>query len=228
VLKVVVVDDHAAFADALALAVEADVSLTCTGTANSVDQALELCDRTLPDVVLMDVQLPGTDGLTGVALLRARHPAVTMLLLTGQQPSGALLGSALEAGADGLLSKTASLASTLDAIRMRPTDTFVVDRTFLTAALRNPKPAEAEDRLGPGGDGPSGLTVREQEILELLASGVDAQSAATRLGISVHTCRGHVKSLLLKLGAHSQLEAVATARERGLLDAPSPQATDPA
>ena len=227
-LKVVVVDDHAAFADALALAVEADASLNCTGTANSVDQALELCDRTMPDVVLIDVQLPGTDGLTGVALLRARHPAVTTLLLTGQQPSRALLGCALEAGADGLLSKTASLASTLDAIRTRPTDTFVVDRAFLAAAMRNPEPAETEDRVGSGGEGPSGLTVREQEILELLASGVDAESAATRLGISVHTCRGHVKSLFLKLGTHSQLEAVAAARERGLLDAPRARTTDPA
>ena len=67
------------------------------------------------------------------------------------------------------------------------------------------------------GPRPGGLTAREHEVLELMAAGLDPRAIARRLGISVHTCRGHVKALLGKLGAHSQLEAVAVARQRGLV-----------
>lgn len=212
------VDDHAVFAEALALAIDAAPDLACVGTAPTVDEALAVADATEPDVVVMDVGLPGTDGLAGTRLMRERHPGVRVLVLTGQAPTPELLLEAVAAGASGLLPKDSHLGQVTATIGALRDGTVAVDRRLLMVVMQaagRPVPSPRSSRRREV------LTSRERQVLELLAAGVDLQTAATHLGLSVHTCRGHLKSLFLKLGAHSQLEAVAAARAQGLLHAPS-------
>jgi DNA-binding NarL/FixJ family response regulator len=214
-LTVVVVDDHPVFADALALAIDTSSGhLSCIGTAANIDQALSLAEQTAPDVVVMDVDLGGSDGIDATRQIRERSPNTRVLVLTGQHLDRSLALAALDAGASALLPKGARLSVVVDTIAALRDDTFAIDRNALPALLE----ATSAPQVPPHPRGSKLLTRREQQILELLASGTDAKTAAHRLGISPNTCRGYIKSLLLKLDAHSQLEAVAAARATGLLD----------
>jgi DNA-binding NarL/FixJ family response regulator len=121
----------------------------------------------------------------------------------------ALVGRATAAGAAGFLTKNGPLGDVLNAVHTAHGGGMTVSTDILARLLRSTAPV-----VGPR---PGGLTAREHEVLELMAAGLDPRAIARRLGISVHTCRGHVKALLAKLGVHSQLEAVAAARQRGLI-----------
>ena len=213
-LRVMVVDDHPVFAQALALAIEATEDLACVGTALDIDEAAELADEFEPEVAVVDVQLDGTDGVTGTRRLLGRHPGMQVLVLTGLPLSRSLLHDVAASGASGLLPKSASLGEVVDTIPSLREHSFSVERRSLVSLCEANDSTEAPTRAG----GTSVLTRREQDILSLLVSGVDLQSAAVRLGITVNTARGYVKNLYRKLGVHNQLELLAVARERGLLE----------
>jgi DNA-binding NarL/FixJ family response regulator len=211
--RVMVVDDHPVFAEALALAIEATGQLTCVGTALDIEQATGIADEFEPDVVVMDLQLNGTDGVTGTRQLRERHPGMQVLVLTGLPLTHTLVRDVAESGASGLFPKSASLGVVVDTIPTLRDHSFAVDRQCLVSLCETIGGVEAPRRRGS-----SLLTRREHDILSLLVSGVDLQSAATRLGITVNTARGYVKNLYRKLGVHNQLELLAVARERKLLE----------
>jgi len=214
VLKVMVVDDHLVFAEALAMAIESHEELTCVATALDINDAVDLADELQPGVAVIDVELDGGD-VAGTRRLLERHPELHVLVLTGEPLSRELVHEVARAGAAGLLRKTSSVGQVVETIRALGNHSFAIDRTGLTALL--------QPDVGGGRDSRNQssafLTRREQEILLLLASGVDLQSAAARLGITANTARGYVKNLYRKLGVHSQLELLAVARDRGLLDA---------
>ncbi len=217
VLRVLVVDDHAVFAEALALAIDTTVQLSCIGTAVDLERALVLADKESPDVAVMDVTLGHDDGITGTRLLRERHPEIRVLILTGQRPSLSLMLAAADAGASAFLEKATSLGVVVDMIPALRAHTFAVDRAMFLSACG----AQADQGATPGRRAGGLLTGREYQILDLLARGIDVQTAAKRLGITVNTYRGYMKDLYNKLGVHSQIEALAVARRRGLLeDAP--------
>ncbi len=134
-----------------------------------------------------------------------------MLVLTGQVPTAPLVHAAAQAGASALLLKSNSLSEVVDTIPSLAEHAFAI----------GPQDARTPLRAGPGGPEPLlplPRTWREYDILGLLAQGVDLQSAAHRLGITVNTARGYVKGLYRKLNVHTQLELLAVARERGLID----------
>ena len=216
-VRVVVVDDHPVFAQALALAIEATDDLACVGTALDIDEAAELVDEFQPEVAVVDVQLDGTDGVTGTRRLLDRHPGMQVLVLTGLPLSPSLVHDVARSGASGLLPKSASLSEVVATIPSLRGHSFAVERKCLVSLCE----ACAQTELPRRGRGTSLLTRREQDILALLVSGVDLQSAAVRLGITVNTARGYVKNLYRKLGVHNQLELLAVARERGLIEAAS-------
>jgi DNA-binding NarL/FixJ family response regulator len=135
------------------------------------------------------------------------------LILTGRPPTAALIKDSLEAGALGFLSKLVSLSAVVATIGRLSEECFTLDRETVRA-LCDP----LTDRERGGESRPGALTRRERDILELLVSGVDPQAAALRMGITVNTARGYVKNLYSKLGVHNQLELLAVARRRGLLD----------
>jgi SARP family transcriptional regulator, regulator of embCAB operon len=215
-LKVMVVDGHSVFAEALALAIDTTGDLACVGTARDVQQALALASRERPQVAVMDVQTEDSDPVHSMRRLLEQHPDTQVLVLTGRPLGPALVREVAGAGASGLLPKSVSLGVVVEAIPALRSQSFAIDRASLVS-LCGAAPGGATLTLGrPGGS--VSLTRRELDILGLLASGVDMQRAATRLGITINTARGYVKNLYRKLGVHNQLELVAVARERGLLD----------
>ena len=188
---VVVVDDHRTFSDLLALALTAEPDFDCVGKATSVATALAMVEDLRPDLVLMDVRLGDGDGVAATAELTRSYPDLRVVVLTAHADL-ALMKRAADAGACCLLPKDGSLPDMLEALR------------------RSRRGGITMPQLPT-------LTRREHDVLMKLAIGLDARAIAKHLGISVNTCRGYVKSLMLKLGAHSQLEAVVIATNNGLV-----------
>jgi DNA-binding NarL/FixJ family response regulator len=205
---VLVVDDHKFFAELLQAAVRAEPGFEMIGHAQSVAAGLQMVEELRPDVVIMDVRLGDGDGIAATAELTERHPELRVLILTAHVDQ-LLLRRAAAANACALLPKDGDLASMLDALRTARRGGFTVHPRLLHRLVGRPRSPEHRK--------PS-LTPRELDVLKLLATGLEARLIAREMGISVHTCRGHVKSLLAKLEAHSQLEAVAKAVRHGLID----------
>lgn len=206
--NVLVIDDHCTFADLLALALRGEPDLHCVGTAESLAEGVALVDELEPDVVVMDVQLGDGDGISATAELVARHPRIRVVVLTAHADR-TVMRRASEAGACALLPKDGSLTEMLTALRTAREGGFVVHPRLLKRLVTPVRP------ISTGYVPP--LTRREHDVLQLLADGLDARLVANRLGITLHTCRGYIKNLLLKLDAHSQLEAVAIANRSGLI-----------
>ncbi|HET9724606.1 MAG TPA: response regulator transcription factor [Actinomycetota bacterium] len=223
ITRVLIVDDHRAFSDALGIAIDLQPDLAYVGTAGAVDEALDVIGDRSPDVVLMDVRLPGVDGIEGVRRIKAVRPEVRVLVLTGFADADAMARAAL-AGASGFFPKERPVGEILEAIRTAGRGGMVVEASVLAAVLARVR----EPERVPGGPPPLDLTDRQREVLALMAEGLDPRAIARTLGISLNTTRGHIKGVMAKLGAHSQLEAVVQAMHLGLLDAPAPGlGTDP-
>ncbi|HSP02108.1 MAG TPA: response regulator transcription factor [Acidimicrobiales bacterium] len=212
-LAMLCVDDQRTFLDALRIAITSDPvgDLRCAGGATSVAEALEILDHTAVDVVLMDFDLPDVDGIDGTRRVKSRHPDVRVVILTALADLDVYLRAAA-AGADGFIAKDTPIDQLIRMIRM--------DARGLTldeSILRSLRARVGDEGSISGRTWRPDLTLREKEVLALLAAGIDATNIARQLGITVHTCRGYVRNVLTKLGAHSQLEAVAVAHQAGLL-----------
>ena len=207
--RVLLVDDHQTFSEALALAIDETDDLRCVGTASSLAEALEALDELDPDIVVLDLGLPDAQGATAVARLVDEHKDRRILVLTGRLELE-LLRQALDTGAAGFLHKDSPIAVVLDAMRSLPRHCVVVRPSMLLSLLQQ----SARQRVSAS----SGMmSRRELEVLGLLAEGRSPKAIALQLGISITTCRGYVKNILSRMGAHSQLEAVSMARREGLL-----------
>lgn len=212
--RVLVVDDHSAVAEAVAMAIDTQPDLECVGTAGTLSAARRLAAERSPDVILIDVELPDGDGIEAVPELRRENPRARVLVLTGHTAVG-VLARAASAGVCGFLPKESGIQEVLKAVRVARDGGMIVNNATLSSVL-NRIGSTAEPPAAPVSAGDL-FTPRELDVLRGLASGRDPQSIARGLGMSVNTCRGHVKSILSKLGAHSQLEAVVIALRRGLL-----------
>ena len=208
-----VVDDHRTFTDLALLALAGENDLECVGAAPDAARARQLVEEHEPDVVLMDVNLGADDGLTLTGELLAARPGLRVVVLTAHGDA-TVMRRAAAAGACALLPKDGSLPDLLTALRTARSGGFVVHPDLLrTLVVAEPEPPARLRRPA--------LTPREGEVLALLAEGRDVRVIARELGISINTCRGHIKTLLAKLGAHSQLEAVVIAATHGLVGGPS-------
>jgi DNA-binding NarL/FixJ family response regulator len=218
--SVLVVEDQQVLASALEIAIGTQPDLDCVGTAATVDDALAKMAERRADVVLMDIQLPGTDGIEGTRRISADYPGVSILILTaGATPQR--LAAAAAAGAAGFLAKDGSFSDILAAIRNPMPGMMVIQGAALNELLKDQpatskakQPSEQPAQTGPD---TARLTAREQEVLALMGEGLDPTAIAERLVVSVYTARGHVKNVMMKLGAHTQLEAVVLATKSGLL-----------
>ncbi|WP_211769921.1 response regulator [Kutzneria sp. CA-103260] len=207
-----VVEDQRTLADALEIAIDTQPDLECVGAVATVEDALALVARHRPDIVLMDVRLPGANGIEGTRRIKAMYPHVRVLILTANTEP-CLLTEAIAAGATGFLAKDSALPDILTAIRTPIEGKVLVEESAI--ALLAPAVPEQDW---------TGLTPREREVLGLMGEGLSANAIAQRLVVSAHTARGHVKNVMRKLGAHTQLEAVVIATRIGLLPA-TPTAT---
>ncbi len=206
-LRMVVIDDHRTFAELLASALDREPDLDCVGVAHEVETGVALCAALTPEVVVLDYRLPGGDGLLAAERILGNDPGTRILMLTGD-PTAQAIQHAASVGICGFLPKDGALGMLLEALRMMRAGDFVVAPALISGSHMLGRTVEA---LGPN------LTAREMDVLRLMSSGHDVTSNARLLGISAHTCRGYVKSILRKLDAHSQLEAVAVADRMGML-----------
>ncbi|MEX5257341.1 response regulator [Kocuria arenosa] len=206
--SILVVDDHTTFAELLTGALSQEPDLRSVGVADDVESSVRLCAALRPDVVVMDYHLSGGNGVTASARILRERPGTRIVMLTGD-PTQHVLEAAASTGICAFLPKDGSLATLLETIRNARCGTMAVHPSLLAAPARR-----------PATEVPA-LTQRELQVLRLMAEGHGVGANARLLNITPNTCRGYVKTILAKLGAHSQLEAVAAASRLGLLTARS-------
>ena len=208
-IGVVVVDDHRMFAESLARLLSDEPDIDVLGLALAAAPALEMVATLRPRVVLVDYLLPDVDGVEFTAQIKAADPATMVVMLTGSADDRVLL-AAVEAGCSGFLTKDRAAAEVADAVRAAAAGEALISPALLARLL--PKLNPTHRSIG------SDLTEREGEILVLLAKGWTNRIIADNLHLSVNTIRNYVQAVLIKLGAHSKLEAVATAVREGIID----------
>jgi DNA-binding NarL/FixJ family response regulator len=204
--RVLVVDDHVVFAELLGLALSGEDGFEFVGRADRVTVGIRMVESLRPDIVVMDVRLGDGDGIAATAQLTRQYPGLRVIVLTAFIDAD-LMRRAADAGACALLPKDGALSEMMHALRTARGGGFVVHPRLLKTLVSGDVRAQP---LSP-------LTQREQDVLQMLAAGLEANVIARELGISLNTCRGYVKTLLLKLNAHSQLEAVVVAMRNGLI-----------
>ena len=214
---VLLVDDHALLRKGFRMVLQAEPDLEVVGEAADGRVAVEQVRALRPDVVLMDVRMPGGDGITATEQIVAAHPGTRVLVLTTFDLDEYAFG-ALRAGASGFLLKNAEPAELVAAIRtVARGDAVVAPRAtrrmldLMADKLPAGDPAEprADDRL-------VGLTPREREVLQLMAEGLSNTEIAERLVLSATTVKTHVGNVLAKLGARDRVQAVVVAYQTGL------------
>ena len=214
VRTVAVIDDHTMFAELISSAVHDEPGLEVVGHAPGAAAGLAMVEELRPDVVIMDVHLGDGDGIEATAALTALHPDLLVVVLTAHADP-AMVRRAAAAQACALLPKDGNLEGLFRVLRDAVRGSLVVDPALVRRLDRGPTVPRQRTVLTP----------REQEVLRLLATGLDTRLLAREAGMSVHTARDHVKNILAKLDAHTQLEAVAKAMRQGLIDldsTPSP------
>ena len=207
-IRVLIVDDHAVVRSGLSAFLLVYDDLEMVGDAANGAEAIRMCEKFQPDVILMDLVMPGMDGAAATRAIRAQHPDVQVIALTSFKEEE-LVQDALQAGAIGYLLKNISADELAGAIRAahsgRPTLAPEAAEALIQAAMH--KPTVGYD-----------LTDREREILKLMAEGLSNPEIAKKLFVSRSTIKYHDSNILSKLGAESRTEAVAIAIHNNLLD----------
>jgi DNA-binding NarL/FixJ family response regulator len=208
-IGILIIDDHQMFAESVARGFDVEPGFTVLGVATTMAEGLRAATELRPNVALVDYQLPDGDGAQLASQIRAASPSTQVLMLTGRPEQGVVL-AAIEAGCAGFVAKNRPLAELVQAARLASVGEAHITPSLLLDLL----PRLSATRRREVDD----LTGRELEILRLVASGTASRVIAEDLFVSVHTVRNHVQRAIEKLGAHSKLEAVAIARQRGILD----------
>lgn len=207
-IRVLIVDDHRVFAEAIAARLDAEPDLRVVGQANTAAQALDAVETLDPDIVLLDVELGGDDGIDLAERLRAT-PAAPAVVIVSFLADPVRVGEAVRAGAAGWVTKDAPTEELLGAIRGVAVGESWIPPRLLTGVLHELLTTrrivdEDEERLGR-------LTPRERSVLDMMADGLDRSSIAERMFLSTNTVRTHVQNIFAKLHVRSSLEAVALA-----------------
>lgn len=207
-IRVVIVDDHEMLVQGLRAALGMEPDIEVVASAGSVDDAFAAARLHAPDVILMDYELPDGDGAVATERIKAEVPSVQVVMVTSFDDE-AVLVRAIEAGCSGFITKHKAIGEVSSAVRAAHSGEALISPSMLARLL----PRLRRRERGVGVD----LTPREMEILRYLAEGMSNAAIADRLVLSLHTVRNHVQNVIGKLGAHSKLEAVATAVREGIL-----------
>ncbi len=204
--SVIVVEDDRGLREQLVKILNSAPGIRCVGACMSGEEAVRLVPVEKPDVVLMDIRLPGMSGIDCVAELKQTLPSVQVIMLTVYEDSESIF-RALKAGADGYLVKSSPPAKLLEAIRDvskggSPMSSPIARKVVQHFHLAQPAGTRAED-----------LSPREREVLDLLASGYIYKEIGDKLGIGSETVRTYVKNICEKMHVRSRLEAVAKHRK---------------
>lgn len=213
-IRVLLADDHPHAREAMRMIVSADPDFAIVGEAASGEEAVALADALAPDLVLMDIQMPGMGGLEAVKAIKARRPAVKIVIATVSDDVSHLF-EAIKKGAQGYLLKNLNPSAWRDYLRgvafdeapLNPDLALSILREF---AGRKAKPKEA--------DAAEDLTPREKELLLEVARGLTNREVAKSLGLSEHTVKNHLKNILQKLHLDNRVQLARYAYESGLVD----------
>lgn len=200
-LRLLIAEDVDLVGEAFEALLAAEAGIEVVARVTRGDQVLRAAQAHRPDVALLDIDMPGKTGIQACAELTAALPECKVMLLTALPGSGHL-PRALDAGASGYLVKSMTARQLIDGIRSVAAGGTVIDPTLAADALRA---------------GPNPLTDREREILRLVDQGVPTSHIAEELFLSTGTVRNYLSNAMTKLDAVSRIEAVRTARQRGLL-----------
>ncbi len=207
-LRILLVDDSVLLRDGLSVLLNAQPDFDVVGEASNGEEAIARTEELMPDLVLMDVDMPVLDGVAATQAIKATLPYVTIVMLTIHDADEKLFG-AIRAGAQGYLLKDIRGAELLEALRGLARGETAISRRLASRLLR--------EFAQPSADPVSPLTRRESEILEMVAARKRNKEIADALFISEFTVKNHLRNILAKLHQRNRREAVAFARERGLI-----------
>jgi DNA-binding NarL/FixJ family response regulator len=212
-IRVLIVDDHAMVRRGMRDFLDLLDDLEVVGEASDGASALEATARLLPDVVVMDLVMPGLDGIATTAELKTRHPAVEVVAITSFIEEERI-AAAIEAGASGFLLKDAEADDLAAAIRSAHGGEVYLDPAVAGIVARRMRSnALAGETRPPATAGLQRLTSRERDVLRCLARGLSNRAIAEELGIAERTARTHVSNILAKLGLSSRTQAALFAVE---------------
>jgi NarL family two-component system response regulator LiaR len=206
-IRVMLVDDHAVVRSGLGAFLSVMPDLELVGEAENGSEAVVRCGLLKPDVVLMDLIMPGVDGVAATRQIHEKYPAVRVIALTSFQED-TLVQGALEAGAMGYLMKNISARELASAIRT----------AFEGRMTLSPEAAEALVNARLQARETEGLTEREHEVLRLMVEGLNNAQIAERLVVSLSTVKYHISNILMKLGVENRVAAVTLAIQRKLVN----------
>jgi two-component system response regulator DevR len=210
-VRVMLVDDHALVRSAVRQALTAP-DIEVIGEAATADEALLQAPALAPDILLMDINLPGTDGLRLLRELAPRLPNTRIVMLTISNDRRDLL-DAVRNGAAGYLTKDLSPEALQRAVRGIRSGDLAMSRSMAADVIQHLAATANRPSAAPGESAVSGISAREREVLALLADGLTDREIAERLGISPRTVETHVGSLLSKLGVRNRAQAARRYRE---------------
>ena len=221
--RVLIADDHALVREGLRAVLEGEEGIEVVGEAADGLEALRACGELSPDLVLMDVRMPGMDGLEATRQIKARMPGVAVVMVTMHENPDYLL-EAVRAGAAGYVLKEASGERIAGAVRRTLGGDSALEEglamrllgRLAAAAPQGEGPVRAEE---PSGALPEGITPREAEVLGLMARGFTNPQIAEELGITRGTAKVHVQNIIAKLGVSDRTQAAVRAVELGLFSA---------
>lgn len=219
-MRVLVADDQRVVREGLATIVGTLPGIEVIGLAADGAEAIQLAGEHQPDVVLMDLRMPETDGIQATAAIRSRHPGTQVVVLTTYADDASIV-EALSAGATGYLTKDATRDDIRRALEAAVEGQGVLDPAVQARLLEAARAGVQADRGRIGGRRtplPDGLTDREAEVLALIAAGHSNGEIARQLFVSEATVKTHVNRILAKTGARDRTQAAAYAYRHGLAD----------
>ena len=210
--RILIADDHLIIRQGLRLILETEDGFDLVGEASDGAEALRLCADLHPDVVLMDLRMPGMDGLTAIEKLRDSQPEIAVVILTTFNEDDLMLRG-LQAGARGYLLKDTDREALFDTIRAAARGETLLRPEIMARILSKAGTHSARAEI----TSPLDLTAREREVLEAVARGERSKEIAVKLNITERTVKAHLASIYQKLGVDSRAAAIAVAAQKGLL-----------
>ena len=223
-IRVLVVDDHDLFRRGLMEVLEEESDLKVIGEARNGQEAIDRVAELSPDIVFMDLNMPGQNGIETTAFLTQEWPDLKVLVLTVSEEAADLY-SALKVGARGYVLKISSPQEIIDALRQVHQGWVVVSPAMAPRFLS--ELGQPDDTSLPVGTGETRLTLREQEILRLVARGLSNSQIGDELMVSENTVKSHVKNILGKLHMKNRSEAANYAGRVGLTSPPQSDSASP-
>jgi DNA-binding NarL/FixJ family response regulator len=209
--RVLIVDDHPVYRDGLRALIDRSADLVLAGEASAGEEAVALAANAAPDVILMDLRMPGISGIDATRQILERDPEARILVLTMSEDDDSLF-AAMRAGARGYIPKDADAEELLGAIRAAALGEVIFGASIATRLMR----FFAGPRRGPDHDPFPELTDRETEVLALIARGRSNAAIASELSIADKTVRNHTATVYAKLRVADRAEAIVRARQAGL------------